>query len=146
MYSSVPNKRVYSIIIFRFFRQPTRLLGTIFWNSTNSKPTCLRLGPTCLIKLYKIPTLLVWLAPESICFHAVGSNPIETTYTYTIWTSLDRQTERWHYFFSYYFHSATRLHSLLRSSFSILRRAGTYRDVGGDWSPPMSDRFFNPIT
>ena len=38
-YSWVPNKRVNLIRIFRFFPHPTRLLGTIFWNSTDSKPT-----------------------------------------------------------------------------------------------------------
>ena len=47
---------------------PTRFLIPIYWNSTNSKPTCLHaldppplLGPTCL-KLHKISTLLVYLA------------------------------------------------------------------------------------
>ena len=54
MYSWVPNKRVYSISIFALLLNkqifhPTRLLGTIFWNSTNSKPTTRLLGPTRLI-------------------------------------------------------------------------------------------------
>ena len=38
---------------------PTCLLGTLFWNSTNSKPTRHLLGPTCLRNLHKISTLLV---------------------------------------------------------------------------------------
>ena len=60
-YSWVPNKRVYLIIgtfstlLDQQIFHPTDLLYTIFWNSTNSKPTRL------IFSAFS-PTLLVYLA------------------------------------------------------------------------------------